>query len=266
MHGCDYDQLNWRRIQIATIGLEKFKREYPGSLDDAFHFAASTYFTQEEIREIEEIHFDGEERLYQEPEEQDYYAMGVDVAAGVGGDYSAISIISMATFQPVYHYRNNSISPSAFADVVIRIAQWFNDARVLCESNNHGHVVIYRMRHMGYKNLWMSHDMKDWTTTTKSKLDAYETLREYITQGMIMKMDAQVLGELRSLIITRVTPEAPKGMHDDLAMSMALAYRCLRDIPRRKLTLRRRNLMDVLISDRRTKKNQEQPIPWKKST
>ena len=170
MHGCDYDQLNWRRSQIATIGLEKFKREYPGSLDDAFHFAASTYFTQEEIREIEEIHFDGEERLYQEPEEQDYYAMGVDVAAGVGGDYSAISIISMATFQPVYHYRNNSISPSAFADVVIRIAQWFNDARVLCESNNHGHVVLYRMRHMGYKNLWMSHNMKDWTTTTKSKL------------------------------------------------------------------------------------------------
>ena len=266
MYGCDYDQLNWRRTQIATIGLEKFKREYPGCLDDAFHFAASTYFTQEEIREIEEVHFDGEERLYQEPEEQDYYAMGVDVAAGVGGDYSAISIISMATFQPVYHYRNNAISPSAFADVVLRIAQWFGDARVLCESNNHGHVVLYRLRHMGYKNLWLTPDGKDWTTTTKSKLDAYETLREYITQGMIMKMDAQVLSELRSLVITRVTPEAPKGMHDDLAMSMALAYRCLRDIPRRKLTLRRRNLMDVLISENRARKTLEQPIPWKKST
>ena len=266
MYGCDWDQLNWRRRQIATIGLEKFRREYPGSLDDAFHFAASTYFTQEEIREIEPVHFDGEERLYHDPEAQDVYAMGVDVAAGVGGDYSAISVISMATFQPVYHYRSNSVSPSTFTDTVLRVAQWFNGARVLCESNNHGHVVLYRLRHMGYKNLWLSHDLKDWTTTTKSKLDAYETLREYVTQGMIMKMDAQVLAELGSLVVTRVTPEAPKGMHDDLAMSMALAYRCLRDIPRRKLTLARRNLMDVLISETRTRKNRDQPIPWKKST
>jgi len=265
MYGCDWDQLNWRRRQIATIGLEKFRREYPGCLDDAFHFAASTYFTQEEIREIEPVHFDGEERLYHDPETQDVYAMGVDVAAGVGGDYSAISVISMATFQPVFHYRSNSVSPSAFTDTVLRVAQWFNGARVLCESNNHGHVVLYRLRHMGYKNLWLSHDLKDWTTTTKSKLDAYETLREYVTQGMIMKMDAQVLAELGSLVVTRVTPEAPKGMHDDLAMSMALAYRCLRDIPRRKLTLARRNLMDVLISETRTRKNRDQPIPWKKS-
>lgn len=265
-YGCSYDQLNWRRRQIATIGLEKFKREYPGCLDDAFHFAASTYFTQEDIREIEEIHFDGNERLYEEPREDDIYAIGVDVAAGVGADYSTISVISMATLQPVYHYRNNLISPSAFADVVLSVAQWFGDARVLCESNNHGHVVLYRLRHMGYKNLWLDHNMKDWTTTTKSKLDAYETLREYITQGMIMKMDAQVLQELRALVVTKICPEAPRGMHDDLAMSMALAYRCLRDIPRRKLTLARRNLMDVLISQVRSKKIKEQPIPWKKNT
>ena len=54
-------------------------------------------------------------------------------------------------------------------------------------------------------------------------------------------------------------------MHDDLAMSLALAYRCLRDIPRRKLTLARRNLMDVLISESRAKKIKDQPIPWKKN-
>ena len=38
-YGVDNDQLYWRRNQIATLGLEKFRREYPGSLDDAFHFA-----------------------------------------------------------------------------------------------------------------------------------------------------------------------------------------------------------------------------------
>jgi hypothetical protein len=39
--------------------------------------------------------------------------------------------------------------------------------------------------------------------------------------------------ELRSLTIPpgKVTPEAPKGGNDDCAMALALAYRCLRDIP-----------------------------------
>ncbi len=104
------------------------------------------------------------------------------------------------------------------------------------------------------------------TTTTKSKLDAYETLREYIAEGLIVQMDAQVLAELRSLVVLRVTPEAPTGMNDDMAMSIALAYRCLRDIPRRKLKLARRNLMDMLLSEVRAKKIQQQPIPWKKNS
>lgn len=264
-YGLDNDQLYWRRNQIATLGLEKFRREYPACLDDAFHYASASYFGLDEIREIEEIHFEGEERQYEEPKDNDVYAMGVDVAAGVGRDYSAISVISMATLQPVFHYRCNTISPSAFADKVMQIAQLYKDARVLCESNNHGHVVLYRLRHFGYKNLWCTVDGKDWTTTTKSKLDAYETLREYISEGMIMKMDAQVLAELRSLIVLRVTPEAPEGMHDDMAMSIALAYRCLRDIPRRKLKLVRRNLMDMLISQTRAQKIKQQPIPWKKN-
>ena len=91
-------------------------------------------------------------------------------------------------------------------------------------------------------------------------------MREYITQGLIMKMDAQVLAELRALVVMRVTPEAPAGMHDDMAMSIALAYRCMRDIPRRKLKLARRNLMDMLLSEVRAKKIQQQPVPWKKNS
>jgi hypothetical protein len=109
----------------------------------------------------------------------------------------------------------------------------------------------------------MSHKGMDWVTSVKSKLDAYETLREYIRAGMIVSMDMQVLAELRSLVVLRVTPEAPKGMHDDMAMSMALAYRCMRDIPRRLLTNARRKHMDMLLSKVRADKIRSMPIPWK---
>ena len=265
-YGLDNEQVYWRRQQIATLGLEKFRREYPACMDDAFFFASSTYFDAGDLMKIEAINFEGSDRIYEEPISTDVYAMGVDVAAGVGSDYSTITVVSMSTLQPVYHYRNNAISPTGFADVVLKVAQKYNDAKVLCESNNHGHVVLYRLRHLGYRNLWLSHKGVDWVTSVKSKLDAYETLREYVVNEMITSLDMQVLSELRSLVVLRVTPEAPRGMHDDLAMSMALAYRCVRDIPRRMLTQARRNRMDMLIKQTRAGKIKEMPIPWRVNT
>jgi len=262
-YGLDNEQLYWRRQQIATLGKEKFRREYPACMDDAFFFASSTYFDADDLLAIEALPFTDRDRVYEEPVESDCYAMGVDVAAGVGSDYSAITIVSLSTHQPVYHYRNNKISPTDFADVVVKMAQKYHNAKVLCESNNHGHVVLYRMRHMGYKNLWLSYKGMDWITSVKTKLDAYETLREYVGSGMITALDMQVLAELRSLVVLRVTPEAPKGMHDDMAMSMALAYRCMRDIPRRVLTNARRKHMDMLISKTRASKMKETQLPWK---
>ena len=262
-YGLDNEHLYWRRQQIATLGNEKFRREYPACMDDAFFFSTSTYFDSDELMAIDALAFTDSERIYEEAIETDCYAMGVDVAAGVGSDYSAITVVSLSTHQPVFHYRNNRISPTDFADVCVRIAQEYNGAKILCESNNHGHVVLYRMRHMGYRNLWMSHKGMDWVTSVKSKLDAYETLREYIRAGMIVSLDMQVLAELRSLVVLRVTPEAPRGMHDDMAMSMALAYRCMRDIPRRLLTNARRKHMDMLLSKVRADKIRSMPIPWK---
>lgn len=266
-YNVDYEQLYWRRCRIATMGLTKFQREYPACIEDAFHYASASYFNLENLRRIQEVYFEDEERIYngEKPRTDDIYAMGVDVGGGVGLDYSAITVVSMATKQPVYHWRSNTISPSNFADKVLDIAQWYNDARVLCESNNHGHVVIYRLRHYGYKNLWMNADGKDWVTSTKSKLDAYETLREYVNGDMIDRMCAQVLSELSMLIIQRVTPEAPKGLNDDMAMSMALAYRCMREIPERRLEFARRNTMDMLLSRIKAESTRSQAIPFTRS-
>ena len=263
LYGVNNDQLYWRRQQIATLGLTKFRREYPACIEDAFFSTNTTYLPLDCLRKIKEVFFDSDERIYEKPRQDDIYAIGVDVGAGVGGDYSAITVVSMSTLQPVYHYRNNTLSPSQFADKVLQIGDWYNEAKVLCESNNHGHVVLYRLRHFGYKNLWLTPDGQDWNTNVKSKLDAFETLREYIVEEMIDSLDSQVLSELRNLTVMKVTPQAPYGMHDDLAMSMALAYRCVRDIPQRKLTLARRNLMDMLISEVRATKRKYQPIAWK---
>jgi len=265
-HGLTDDQLWWRRQQVNTLGESKFRREYPGCLDDAFHFAESVYFPGDVLDPIELLTFEGAEKLYEEPNDLDLYAIGVDVGAGVGQDYSTITVISATTFQVVYQWRSNMISPVSFGDKVAQVYERYNKARVLCESNNHGHVTLYRMRQLGVKNLWVRPDGKDWVTSTKSKLDAYETLREYIVGGIIQRLDVTTMMELRSLVVVKVCPEAASGAHDDMAMSMALAYRCLRDLPRRQILDIKRSGMEHRLSQRRAKNIRGQVIPWRRSS
>ena len=265
-YGLTDDQLWWRRQQVNTLGESKFRREYPGSLEDAFHFAESVYFPGDVLDPIELISFEGADKLYEEPDDFDLYSIGVDVGAGVGQDYSTITVISATTFQVVYQWRSNMISPVSFGDKVAQVHERYNKARVLCESNNHGHVTLYRMRQLGIKNLWVRPDGKDWVTSTKSKLDAYETLREYIIGGIIQRLDVTTMMELRSLVVVKVCPEAADGAHDDMAMSMALAYRCLRELPRRQIMDIKRSSMDRRLSERRAKNIRGQVIPWRRTS
>ena len=92
------------------------------------------------------------------------------------------------------------------------------------------------------------------------------TGREFVSNQLITRMDATVLYELRSLVVKKVTPEAPRGLNDDMAMSIALAYRCTRDISRRRIRNARKNMMDELLSDIKVRKMRSQPSPWKVNT
>ena len=67
-------------------------------------------------------------------------------------------------------------------------------------------------------------------------------------------------------MIEKVTPEAPKGLHDDMAMSLALAYRCTRDVPRRILRRAQENMVDEFIRHRRVGRRQSNPIPWERKS
>ncbi len=264
-YGLHPDQLQWRREQIGTIGAEDFRREYPGCLEDAFYAGDSVYFDGDKLDSIEAVAMRGDRITFQEPEEDNCYVIGVDVAAGVNKDYSVITVASAIDNQIVYVYRSNKISPSGFSDIVYKVACKYNDAFTLIESNNHGHLILDRLKMYGYTNLWCDARRRDWVTSLHSKVKIYEILREYIHNQMILKMPDVMLLELRSLIVEKVAPEAPRGMHDDMAMSLALCYRALRDIPAKQIRSQKMSLMDQLISKQRKKRITEHAYPWKKT-
>jgi len=66
--------------------------------------------------------------------------MTVDVARGVGEDYSAFVVVDITSFphKVVAKYRNNDIKPMLFPSIIYEVADSYNSAFVLCEVNDVG--------------------------------------------------------------------------------------------------------------------------------
>jgi hypothetical protein len=264
-------QLHWRRRTCARLGSEhKFRREYPASIDDCFLEREGGYYGDELLAQVNvlehALHGEHVGREIEKPHPQDRYVMGVDVGGGVGGDYSALCVVSVATSQVVYTERNNKITPAAWAHRVIQVATRYNQALVLAESNNHGHALLLELGACGYNAQWRDPKTgKPWVTTLQSKLDAFDTLRESLS--LVKMLDRPTWLELRSLTIPpgKVAPEAPKGAHDDAAMAMALAYRCLRDVPsswRTSALQSGRTRIDDLLAASRARRIRSAALPF----
>lgn len=264
-------QMAWRRATRARLASEhKFRREYPAGLEDCFLDRAGGYFEDEALTNIVpldfELHGGKHGREIEKPQPTDRYVMGVDIGGGVGGDYSALHVVSVATMQPVFFERNNRVSPAQWAHRVIEVGTRYNNALVLAESNNHGHAFLLEMQNCAYAHQWRNpKDGKPWTTTLQSKLDAYATLREAL--ALVRMLDRVTWLELRSLTIpaTKFAPEAPTGGYDDAAMALALAFRCLRDVPpswRAQATLAAQSRVDQMLAAARARRIRSQKLPF----
>ena len=84
--------------------------------------------------------------------------------------------------------------------------------------------------------------------------------------GIIFRLDQSTLQEMRGLEVRKVTPEAPSGLHDDLAVSLALAYRCVRSAPLSHRRDSKAGYMEDFIRDRKIARIKSQALPWRTST
>jgi hypothetical protein len=167
--------------------------------------------------------------------------------------------------QPVYVERSNRVTPAEWAHRAVQVASRYNQALMLYESNNHGHAFGLELGYTRYHQQWRNAQGKPWVTTLQSKLDAFDTLREALRA--VQMLDRVTWLELRSLTIPagKITPEAPKGGHDDAAVAIALAYRCLRDVPSawRTAAVATKGLrIDTLINKARARRIRAAGLPF----
>jgi len=246
-------QLLWRRKKINAMGAEKFRREYPASEEEAYSVTGSTFLLASDFDEVEILTGNGMgSTVLVEPEDDDQYAMGVDVSAGVGADYSAIYVLSKKTGQVVLTWRSNVTSPVDLAEIVADIGYQYNYAKVLIESNNFGNVVINEIKHQGYSNLWKCGKGKDWITTMRTKTQMFETSRDYVRRGFLHIIDNILYSELRSITINqRGRYELPylSNSHCDNAVAFSLGTVCLESV-----RLKEKMFLPQWVRDRKVKR------------
>ena len=250
MFGLTLGQLYWRRTMIKTMGIEKFRREFPATVDEAFFSASNEFFPIDVLDEMTVLDLGGQQdRWYCDPAPGDRFAMGVDVAAGRGGDYSVITVVSCTTHLPVYHFRSNQILPHELADKIYQLYWDFDEPYTIIEQNGPGETVLYRMKEWKVKNLYKDAKGKDWRTRKENKIAIFDYLRDLVCEGVLDAVDKTLWAEMRSIQITKGAPAS--ASNDDMVVATALALWGAKLKPTPSGYQVKKSIVDDMIKSRR---------------
>jgi len=231
----------WAEEQIANTSPEQFEQEYGCSFLGSSNTLISS--TKLNVLASEEFLYEDSDglRIFEEPKQDGIYFIMVDVARGQGSDYSAISVIegSQSPYKVVATYKNNTISPFNFPQIIKKIGEKYNNAFVLVETNDLGAQVSHSLyNELEYENLLMTkilgrkgqilsqgfggvgkNEMGLKTTAQTKKLGC-AILKRLVEEDKILLNDERIIQELFSFVSKSNTYKAEDGHNDDLVMTL----------------------------------------------
>jgi len=167
--------------------------------------------------------------VYKEPEKDHQYVMTVDVSRGRGQDYSTFNLIdiSVRPFQQVAVYRNNTISPLLFPNIIYKYANLYNESIVVIESNDQGMVVCNGLYHdLEYENMFIESAIKanalGIEMTRKVKRIGCSAIKDILEENKLEIHDENTIMEISTFVAKGQSFEASEGNHDDLMMNLVL--------------------------------------------
>ena len=180
--------------------------------------------------------------IYEKPEKEHNYIITVDVARGLGNDYSAFIVFDVTQFpyKVVAKYRNNEIKPMLFPNVILDVAKGYNNAYLLVEVNDIGDQVASILQYdLEYENLLMASmrgragqivgqgfsgkktQLGVRTTAAVKKLGC-SNLKTMIEDNKLLTCDYEIISELTTFAQKHNSFEAEEGCNDDLAMCLVI--------------------------------------------
>jgi len=179
--------------------------------------------------------------IFVEPEEDHIYMLVADTSRGVGGDYSAFTVLDITAYpySVVAKYRNNKISPLLFPNIIYKVAKDYNKAYCLIEINDNGQQVADSLyMDLEYENVffvgsnsksgqYLSGGFSSGATlgvrTTKQvKRLGCTSFKSLVESTKLLIHDPDIINEISTFIEVRGTHKADEGYQDDLVMCLVL--------------------------------------------
>jgi hypothetical protein len=255
------EQVLWRRSMRSNLK-DMMGQEFPEDDEEAFMRSGKFFFNTHkamallnEAKEIAKADPPVDQKddwvMYQAPIPGHQYVAGADVAEGMGGDYSTISIIDATRGRQVFRYRAR-VSVGQFYRECDKWGRLYNNALLAVEANNHGLAVIMGLlENTHYPNLYtdekrqetrmlgavknLARDEREygWRTTKASRALMLDQLKLAIEGEMEedvehfrpewLVVDEEFLGEALTFVDNEGKFEASAGHFDDLIMANAIA-------------------------------------------
>ena len=232
----------WKEQTIANTSEQQFKVEFEceflGSVDTLINVSKLRSLVYEDPIKRNSKGLD----VYEQPITDHDYILTVDVARGVGIDYSAFVIFDITTFphKVVGKFKNNEIKPMLFPNVIYDVAKAYNNSYILCEVNDIGDQVASILHYdLEYENILMcamrgraGQIVGQGFSGTKTQMGVKmsktvkkigcSNLKTMIEDDKLIFNDYDIIAELTTFIQKSNSFEAEEGCNDDLAMCLVI--------------------------------------------
>ena len=231
----------WKEQTIANTSEQQFKVEFECEFLGSINTLIAPSILRNMVYETPLTKNAGLD-IYEKPEKDHNYIVTVDVARGLGNDYSAFIVFDVTQFpyKVVAKYRNNEIKPMLFPNVILDVAKGYNNAYVLVEVNDIGDQVASILQFdLEYENLLMASmrgrngqivgqgfsgkktQLGVRTTAAVKKLGC-SNLKTLIEDHKLLTCDYEIISELTTFAQKHNSFEAEEGCNDDLAMCLVI--------------------------------------------
>ena len=220
----------WKATTIANTSQLQFDQEF----GNTFFGTGDTLINAETLLALrasphKHLLEGGDVLIYEEAIKDHDYVMCVDVSKGRGQDYSTFNLIdiSVRPFKQVAVYRNNTISPLLFPNIIYKYAKSYNDAYVIIEANDQGGIVCTGLYYdLEYENCHVRSALKadqiGVEMNRKVKRIGCSALKDLLENKKLDVSDEDTILEISTFVSKGVSFEASVGNHDDLVMNLVM--------------------------------------------
>ena len=236
----------WANEERSRIGEERFRREH----ECEFLVFDETLINSIRLSELEgkePIMKMGQARWYKKINAKFTYIVSLDPSLGTGGDYAAIQIIELPSFDQVCEWHHNLTPIQGQVRILRDLCQHINEKFANAglppnlyysvENNTVGEAALVAISEIGEESipgLFLSEPIKKghvrrfrkgFNTTHSSKISICAKLKHLIESNRMSINSKPLISELKTFVAKGISFEAKETAHDDLVSSLLLALR-----------------------------------------